>query len=116
MRLDIFFHFDPGEASKLDRVLLLLADLQTGQGSIMTAISDFSDKMAAFFTRQDTAMADLQGDVDNLQKQIAALNNSSGTITAADQALLDAIVAKAQVVSDKLDALDALTPPVAPGP
>lgn len=81
---------------------------------IMSAISDFAAKMNTFTARQDTAMADLQGDVDNLVAQIAALNASSGTITAEDQALLDGIVARASSVSDKLDSLDALTPPTVP--
>ncbi len=82
----------------------------------MSAISDFSAKMEAFFLRQDAAMADLQGDIDNLAAQIKALQDSAGTITPEDQALLDGIQAKAQAVSDKLDALDNLTPPKAPTP
>ena len=90
--------------------LLIAQQLQ----NIMSSISDFSAKMTAFFDRQDTAVADLQGDVDNLTKQIAALQTSGGAITAEDQALLDGIQARASTVSDKLDALDALTPPVAP--
>lgn len=80
----------------------------------MSAISDFNDKLQAFFTRQDTAISDLQGDVKNLQDQIAALQNSSGQITPEDQALLDGITAKVSAVSDKLDQLDQLTPPVTP--
>ncbi len=80
----------------------------------MSAISDFAAKVTAFFDRQDTAITDLQGDVKNLNDQIAALQASQGTITPADQALLDGIQTRAQAVSDKLDALDALTPPVPP--
>jgi phage-related protein len=83
---------------------------------IMSAISDFATKMASFQTRIDTAISDLQGDVDNLTKQIAALQASSGTVTPEDQALLDGIQSTASGVADKLDALDALTPPVAPVP
>lgn len=80
----------------------------------MTAIADFATKMTAFTDRQDAAIADLQADVQNLTDQIAALNSSAGQITPEDQALLDGIVAKAATVSDKLDALDALTPPKVP--
>src|SRR4029077_2266147 len=79
---------------------------------IMSAISDFATKMDAFNTRIDAAIADLQGDVKNLEDQIAALQNSPGTITPEDQALLDGITTRASAVADKLDALDALTPPV----
>jgi len=81
---------------------------------IMSAISDFTTKLGAFFDRQDVAVTDLQGDIKNLSDQIAALQNSTGQITPEDQALLDGIQARASAISDKLDALDALTPPVAP--
>jgi peptidoglycan hydrolase CwlO-like protein len=81
---------------------------------IMSAISEFASKVSAFFDRQDVAISDLQGDVDNLTAQIAALQASAGFITPEDQALLDGIQARAQVLSDKLDALDALTPPATP--
>lgn len=80
----------------------------------MSAVSDFVGKMNDFFARQDTAVADLQGDIDNLVEQIAALQATQGQITPEDQALLDGIQAKAATISDKLDAMDALTPPKAP--
>lgn len=89
-------------------------DLQQTESKIMSAISDFATKLTGFFDRQDKAVADLQGDVDNLTKQIAALQATSGAITPEDQALLDGIQTRASTISDKLDALDALTPPVAP--
>lgn len=81
---------------------------------IMSAISDFSAAVTAFFDRQDTAITALQGDVQALKDEIAKLQNSPGTITPEDQALLDGIQTRAKAVADKLDALDALTPPVNP--
>ena len=81
---------------------------------IMSAISDFATAQNAFQNRMDTAVSDLQGDVKNLTDQIAALQASTGTITPADQALLDGVQARAKSVADKLDALDNLTPPVVP--
>ena len=80
----------------------------------MSAISDFADKMKVHNDKVDAAVTGLQGDVKNLTDQIAALQASAGQITPADQALLDGIEAKAADVATKLDALDALTPPVAP--
>lgn len=80
----------------------------------MSAISDFADKMKVFNDRQDAAVTALQGDVKSLEDQITALQGSSGAITPEDQALLDGIQARASAVADKLDALDALTPPVVP--
>jgi hypothetical protein len=91
-----------------------LSDIHHKLERIMSAISDFAAKMTAFTDRQDKAVADLQGDVKSLQDQIAALQASPGTITPEDQALLDGIQAHASTVADKLDALDALTPPAVP--
>lgn len=82
--------------------------------SIMSAISDFATAQTAFQDRMDAAVTNLQGDVASLEAQITALQNSPGTITPADQALLDGIQARASTIADKLDALDALTPPVVP--
>lgn len=80
----------------------------------MSAISDFAAKQNAFNDRIDTAVTDLQGDVKNLSDQIAALQASAGTITPEDQALLDGIQQRTSTIADKLDALDALTPPAVP--
>ena len=80
----------------------------------MSRISEFEDNIKVYQDRQDAAISDLQGDVDNLTKQVAALQTSPGAITPEDQALLDGITARVKGVSDKLDALDALTPPVTP--
>lgn len=90
---------------KLDLLLIL------GE-QIMTAIAEFAAAQQAFNDRQDVAIADIQGDIKSLNDQIAALQASSGAISAEDQASLDAISAHASSVADKLDALDALTPPV----
>jgi len=82
--------------------------------NIMSAISDFAAKTNAFNDRIDTAIAGLQTDVQTLNDLITKLQNSPGQITPEDQASLDAIQARASAVADKLDALDALTPPPAP--
>ena len=106
----------PQEEYSRETVLILesLEHLSHQVYHIMSIISDFTTKLNVFFDRQDKAVSDLQGDVDNLTKQIAALQASAGTVTPEDQALLDGIQARASSVSDKLDALDALTPPVTP--
>jgi len=91
-------------------------DLKELEHKIMSAISDFTTKVQAFFDRQDKAITDLQDDVKTLNDQIAALQASNGAITPEDQAALDAITERASTISDKLDALDALTPPVVTPP
>lgn len=90
------------------------ADIIQRLEKIMSAISDFADKVNAHNDKMDEAIGGLTGDVKSLKDQIAALQNSPGTITPEDQAKLDAIEQRAGVIADKLAALDALTPPVAP--
>ncbi len=99
------------------QVLLLLAvwnDLWQFKKTIMSAISDFAAKQDAHNDAIDTAITGLQGDVQGLKDEIAKLQASSGTVTAEDQASLDRLETRAAAISDKLAALDALTPPVPP--
>ena len=78
------------------------------------AIAAYAKAASAFEDQQDAAIADLQGDIDNLNAQILVLQNSPGPITETDQATLDGLQARGQAASDKLTALAALTPPVIP--
>lgn len=103
--------------------LVTRADLAAFEKRITKIMATYAEAIAAFAAtqntfndRMDAAITDLQGDVKNLNDQIAALQNSPGQITASDQQLLDAIQGRAQAIVDKLDALDALTPPVVPTP
>jgi hypothetical protein len=85
---------------------------------IMTAIETFASRQNAFNDRIDSAVTGLQGDVTALTTKIAELQASAGAITPEDQALLDQIESRSQIIADKLEALDALnanvpTPPVA---
>ena len=59
-------------------------------------------------------IAGITGDVADLKAQIEALQNSPGTISPEDQALLDGIQTRATALADKVTALDAVTPPPAP--
>ncbi len=97
-----------------DEILSLLWQIKNQGEAIMSAISDFADKMKVHNDHVDVAITGLQGDVKNLSDQIAALQASAGQITPEDQLLLDGIEARTAAIHDKLDALDALTPPVAP--
>jgi hypothetical protein len=89
-------------------------DLKETETKIMSAISDFSVKQNAFNDRMDTAIEGIKGDVKTLNDKIEALQNSAGQITPEDQALLDAIEARGDAITSKLEALDALTPPTPP--
>ncbi len=99
--------FQHGSVAEFGEILCKLEN-------IMSAISDFADKMKIHNEHVEDAVTGLQGDVKALKDQIAALQASQGQITPADQALLDGIEQKAADIHTKLDALDALTPPVVP--
>ena len=91
-----------------------LATLQLGVDNIMSAISDFAVKQKAHNYRVDVAIAGLTGAIQGLNDLIKKLQNSSGQISAEDQATLDSLDAAGESAASKLEALDALTPPVVP--
>jgi hypothetical protein len=79
-----------------------------------TKIAEFAAAQKAFNDRQDAAVTGLQGDVQSLNDKITELQNSAGAITPEDQALLDDLQTRGEAITAKLEALDALTPPVPP--
>lgn len=95
---------------------------------IMTAISTFIEQQNAFNAANSAAIESLTtnvkgitNDIGELNARIKELQESQGTITPEDQALLDAAIlsgqqvqAKLAAVSAALAALDDLTPPVPP--
>jgi hypothetical protein len=85
-------------------------DLKISEEKIMSTIAQFVAKQNAIADRQDKAIAALQADIGTLNGLISELQNSIGVITPEDQALLDSLEARGNVIADKLDALDALTP------
>lgn len=89
-------------------------DLEKLGAIIMSAMSDFAGKLKVFFDQQDAAVAGITTDIQTLNDKITALNNSPGTFTAEDQALVNDILDRTSNVTAKLAALDAMTPPPAP--
>lgn len=79
-----------------------------------TSIEQFATAQNAFNDKIDTAITGLEGDIALLNETISKLQTTPGSITPEDQALLDALQARGKAIADKLDALDALTPPVPP--
>lgn len=78
------------------------------------ALQKYVDDKKAFDARQDAAVEGITGDVAGQAALIAKLQNSPDTWTPADQAVLDDLQAKNESATAKLEALDALTPPVVP--
>ena len=81
---------------------------------IMSVISEFADRQNTFNDRQEAAIAAVVADVQGLTELITALQASAGQVTPEDQAFLDQIESRASAITAKLDALDAMTPPVVP--
>lgn len=104
------------------------SDLEQLKVQLMSVISDFAAKQAAFNKRQsdaiDSAVASvsgLSGDIQSLNDKITELQNSVGQVTPEDQALIDdletkgdALSTKAEALSQALTTLDNLTPPNPP--
>ncbi len=80
----------------------------------MSAISDFAAKQNAHNDAMDKAIEGITGDVAFLKGEIERLQNTGGTLTADDQAIVDGLETRTAALADKLGALDALTPPVPP--
>lgn len=78
------------------------------------AIKAFAEKQTAFNTRHNAGLTDLEGDIKALNDKIIELQNTQGSITPEDQALLDDIQAKSEANVTKVEALAAQTPPVVP--
>lgn len=91
-----------------------LAAIVTNQGIIMSAISDYATAQTEHNARMDAALTGLSGDITALNAKITELQNSPGAITPADQLLLDDLQAQAEALATRIEAADALTPPVAP--
>jgi len=98
-------------------------DLKEMENKIMSAISDYA---AAQNTKLDALATSVDGivaDVAFLKAKIEALQNSTGTVNAEDQALLDSLQNRIGTLADKVKALDDATdssqnppPPVEPTP
>jgi hypothetical protein len=114
-------HFSGGKEIKKklqpkhgDTLCDILCEIKEGIRCIMSAISDFSAKQKEFNDRIDAAVTGLESDVQLLNEKIDELQNTPGTITPEDQALLDELQARGATIAEKLEALDSLTPPKPP--
>lgn len=105
------FMYDPSTDDDFRKSLARLLHQST---HIMTAISDFAAAQKAHNDRMDAALTGISGDIDKLNATIAELQGTQGAITAEDQALLDDLQAQAEALSTRIEAADALTPPVVP--
>lgn len=110
MDLNIHLHIhDERVGHKIDQAIALLRSVSEQTGQIMSAISDFAAKVNTAFDAVGTAVDGVAGDVQFLKDEIAKLQNTPGPISAEDQATLDGLQARADALTSKVQALDALT-------
>lgn len=88
----------------LKRIHAKLDAILEGVTNIMSQVSDFADKVNANF-------AQITAGIAALDAQIVAFQNSPGTLSAADQASLDAIVAASATLATAAQAVVPVTPP-----
>lgn len=99
-------------AAYLFLVLLVFSILEKANQT-MSVISDFVAAMKGFQDRQSVALEGIRADVSGLKHSIDRLL-ANGTISDADVTALKEIQAGAQAAVEKLEALDAETPPEPP--
>lgn len=87
----------------------------------LTSQKAFNDQQAAAIDSLVTSIAGVTQDVQTVNDNLTALQNSQGAVTAEDQALIDelqttgaAIASKLATASTALKAVDDATPPPAP--
>lgn len=85
------------------------------QGEIMTTVKEYGVKANEHFDKIETGIQGLTDDIKTQQDLIKKLQDSvGGSLSPEDQATLDALDARTSAASDKITALDALTPPPLP--
>lgn len=75
----------------------------------MSVISDFAARVAEKFATIDTNVEGINDDITWLKAKIEQLQNSTGVISAEDQAALDAIEARIGGLATKVADLNAVT-------
>lgn len=106
------FEFEENELVHLTReVSALRVEVKTIGERIMSAISDFSDKVNAAFDAIGKSVDGVVSDVTELKALIVKLQSTQGQITAEDQALLDKIETRVDGIVTKTQALDDQTAP-----
>lgn len=118
-------HLELKRSNDNKAVLNRIAEMEN---KVMSAISDYAAKQKAYNERHGAALdsviesqSGLTEDIAELNRKIEELQNSPGTITPEDQALLDeaqaqgeALATKSEGVAAALKILDEQTPPVVP--
>lgn len=88
-------------------------DLRETKETIMSAIGDFAASVQQSFDAISTDLDTITAGITSLDALITQLQNSPGSITPQDQALLDQIQTNVKALKEKADAVN-VAPPVPP--
>ncbi len=80
----------------------------------MSAISEFAAKQDAHNAKVAADLDTISGKIADMNTLIGQLQNSSGSVTPEDQALLDKIEAAGKDLEAKADAVAGVVPPTPP--
>lgn len=80
----------------------------------MSALTDFVANQKTFNDRMDSAITGITEDVKFLNDKIQAIQTSTGILSPEDQQSLNEMQARTEATVARLEALNALTPPVPP--
>lgn len=112
-RVDFHVHGFERLSSRIEE---LLSTLVSQGAKVMSKITDFVAQQEEYNARLDKSIDGIVGDIRGLHEEITNLQNSSGQLSAEDQAALDRVQARTRALVEKAEALDALTPPKPPVP
>jgi hypothetical protein len=105
---------DPETRAQIGEIVNLLRAANTKGDSIMSVITDWAAKEQADLTTISTNLVTITAGVKKLDDLITTFQQSPGTLTAADQAALDAIQAQSKTVLAASAAIDTSAPGSAP--
>jgi len=80
----------------------------------MSALSEYAERVTAHLNTIGSGITGVAGDIAALKALIEEIQNTPGSITPEDQAILDQMEALTVTLADQLTALDAENPPPAP--
>lgn len=108
IHVDVHVHGSKERDSELFGLLQQI--LRQGE-EIMARGSEYAKKVDEFMDRQDKALESIASDIKGIKDDLTAINTSGDVWTAEDQTAMDHAMARIQGATEKMEALDAETPP-----
>jgi len=109
MKIDVHIHLDQQEAPRWSKTLRdMVSHVLVNQETMMSTLEELTTALAGI----PPLLEKVSADTDNLLAQLAAI--PPGGLTPEQQAAIDAAVASATAIADRLTAIDNKVPDVTP--